>query len=172
MSPIPETKREEVSSKEPKLELSVDRDSARIKHARPSSEAVESLTMQANSLFLENLHDGASLGAAPTSYPQTFIPMSHSQPAIGNDGIMRSDVESNANTVPPTAGHAPISMQELGQKREEVKSQMRQFMLHLANMAKTGQITLERAKHTAEKVKAEALKKSVKSIRSNLVSLQ
>lgn len=46
-------------------------------------------------------------------------------------------------------------------KRDEVRSQMKQFMQHLANMAKTQQITVEKAKATAEKVRAEAMKKCV-----------
>ena len=54
-----------------------------------------------------------------------------------------------------------LTSQELQQKRDEVRSQMKQFMQHLANMAKTQQITVEKAKATAEKVRAEAMKKSV-----------
>lgn len=54
---------------------------------------------------------------------------------------------------------AALSASEVSLKREEVKTQMRQFMAHLGSMAKTGQITVEKAKSTAEKVRAEAVKK-------------
>ena len=72
--------------------------------------------------------------------------------------------ESNTSAEPPqqsaqVQSNQNLTSQELQQKREEVKSQMKQFMQHLANMAKTQQITVEKAKATADKVRAEAMKK-------------
>ena len=56
---------------------------------------------------------------------------------------------------------------ELLAKRQEVQLQMRNFMQQLADLTKSGQISLEKAKSTAEKVKTEAIRKCVIARKSN-----
>jgi hypothetical protein len=55
----------------------------------------------------------------------------------------------------------PFSVADLQQKREEVKTQMRQFLTSLSSMAKAKQLSMEQARATAEQVRAEAVKKYV-----------
>lgn len=52
-----------------------------------------------------------------------------------------------------------LTAQEMQARRDEVKSQMKQFLTGLAKMTKEGNISMEKAKITAEKVRAEAMKK-------------
>lgn len=52
-----------------------------------------------------------------------------------------------------------LTAQEMQSRRDEVKSQMKQFLTGLAKMTKEGNISMEKAKVTAEKVRAEAMKK-------------
>ena len=54
-----------------------------------------------------------------------------------------------------------MSKQEFQRRREDIKNQMRQFMLHLHQKAQSGDISSEKAKAAAEKVRAEAAKKYV-----------
>ena len=54
-----------------------------------------------------------------------------------------------------------LTAQEMQARRDEVKSQMKQFLAGLAKMTKEGNISMEKAKITAEKVRAEAMKKWV-----------
>lgn len=53
----------------------------------------------------------------------------------------------------------PFSVQDIQQKREEVKSQMKQFLTSLSSMAKAKQFSMEQARAAAEQVRAEAVKK-------------
>lgn len=52
-----------------------------------------------------------------------------------------------------------LSQQDIQTQREEIKNQMKQFMLHLRSKASKGEISQERAKLTVEKVRQEAAKK-------------
>lgn len=53
----------------------------------------------------------------------------------------------------------PFSVQDIQQKREEVKSQMKQFLTSLSSMAKAKQFSMDQARAAAEQVRAEAVKK-------------
>lgn len=53
----------------------------------------------------------------------------------------------------------PFSLQDIHQKREEVKSQMKQFLTSLSAMAKAKKFTMEEGRAAAEQVRTEALKK-------------
>lgn len=98
------------------------------------------LTPQLDSQALPAVQDNT----ASSEQPQSLQPVATS-PHIPAGQIMPEQ---------QTLSHA-----ELHQKREEVRSQMKQFMNHLATMAKNGTITIDKARSTADKVKAEAIKK-------------
>lgn len=53
----------------------------------------------------------------------------------------------------------PFSVQDIKQKREEVKTQMKQFLTSLSSMARAKQFSMEQARVAAEQVRAEALQK-------------
>lgn len=53
----------------------------------------------------------------------------------------------------------PFSVQDIQQKREEVKTQMKQFLTSLSSMAKAKQFSMDQARAAAEQVRAEAVKK-------------
>lgn len=53
-------------------------------------------------------------------------------------------------------------LQELNRQREEIKKQMKQFMNHLRQKAINGEISQDKARATAEKVRQEAAKKLAK----------
>jgi hypothetical protein len=63
---------------------------------------------------------------------------------------------------PSQPGSPPLTpIQELQRQREEIKKQMKTFMNHLRLKAQNGEISVEKAKATAEKVRQEAAKKWV-----------
>lgn len=62
-----------------------------------------------------------------------------------------------------------FSVGDIQQKREEVKSQMKQFLTSLSSMAKAKQFSMEQARAAAEQVRAEAVKKYVLEAAAHLL---